>query len=77
MVQLYFCPFCHRFFKDESRILHVYGGPEPIETHVQLIADALEFLGLKSAPPDGLDIDFHVICKFCFSTDRGGASQYW
>jgi len=48
-----------------------------IETSEQLIIKALEFLGLKSAPKDGLDIDFHVICNFCFSTDRGGASQYW
>ena len=77
MMPIYFCPFCHRFFKEESRIFHAYGGPEPIETQEKLIENALKFLGIQSAPPEGPDIDYHVICKFCLSTDRGGASQYW
>jgi len=77
MLRIFFCPFCHRFFKEESRVFRVYGGPEPTETHEELIMNALEFLGLQKKPTDGLDVDFQVICKLCFSTDEGGASHYW
>ena len=77
MLRIYFCPFCHRFFTEESRILHVNSGPEPIETREVLLRNALEFLGIQEKPKEGLEIDFQVICKLCFSTDRGGASQYW
>ena len=73
----FFCPFCHRFFKEESRVFHVIGGPKPIEPQEVLLKKALEFLSLKEKPKEGLDVDFEVICKLCFSTDEGGASHYW
>jgi len=77
MVQLYFCPFVIDSLKRKAGSSTHMAVQKTIETSEQLIIKALEFLGLKSAPKDGLDIDFHVICNFCFSTDRGGASQYW
>jgi hypothetical protein len=77
MLRIFFCPFCHRFFKEEDRIFHVNGGPEPIETHEELLRKAMEFLSLQEKPKDGLEVDFQVICRLCFSTDRGGASQCW
>jgi hypothetical protein len=77
MLRIFFCPFCHRFFKEESRVFHVNGGPAPTETHGELIMNALKFLGLQEKPTEGLEVDFQVICRLCFSTDMGGASQYW
>jgi len=77
MLRIFFCPFCHQFFKEENRVFHVEGGPEPIETHEVLLRKAMEFFGLKEKPMEGLEVDFQVICKLCYSTDRGGASQCW
>jgi hypothetical protein len=77
MLRIFFCPFCHRFFEEESRVFHVNGGPEPIETHEVLLRKALEFLNLPEKPTEGLEVDFEVICKLCFSTDEGGVSHYW
>jgi hypothetical protein len=77
MLRIFFCPFCHRFFKEESRIFHVINGPEPIETREVLLRKALEFLSMSEKPKEGLDVDFQVICRLCYSTDIGGATQYW
>ncbi|MCJ7444531.1 MAG: hypothetical protein MUO26_08385 [Methanotrichaceae archaeon] len=77
MLRIFFCPFCHRFFKEESRVFHVIGGPQLIETHAVLLRKALEFLSLQEKPKEGLEIDSEVICKLCYSTDEGGASHYW
>lgn len=77
MYRLFFCPLCHRFFKEESRVLRVHGGPEPTETEEMLTRKALEFLGIQEKPTEGLEVDFRVVCKLCISTDEGGASHYW
>ncbi|MCJ7444541.1 MAG: hypothetical protein MUO26_08435 [Methanotrichaceae archaeon] len=77
MLRIFFCPFCHRFFKEESRVFHVIGGPQPTETHEVLLGKALEFLNIQKKSKEGLEVDHEVICKLCYSTDEGGASHYW
>jgi hypothetical protein len=45
MLRIFFCPFCHQFFKEENRVFHVEGGPELIETHEVLLRKETEFFG--------------------------------
>jgi len=64
MLRISFCPFCHQFFKEESRIFHVEGGLEPIETHEVLFRKAMEFLGLKETSTEGLESIFKYFAGY-------------